>query len=99
MRNELSGVIRLGQLKRIQAVLYKNWKVENRFVNRNWNKEIEFIKKGRGGLIPVSIYVDLLNQDCTFQTTKDNVLKTKRIIENLLKFNLLTHNYKFLKPK
>ena len=35
MKNKISGVIKLGQLKRIQAVLHRNWHQENRFANQN----------------------------------------------------------------
>lgn len=93
MKNELFGVIKLGQLKRIQAVLHKNWNQEIRFKNKNknknWNKEIEFIKKGRGQLIPVTICVDLLAKISDYQNTGENSIKTKQMIENLLKFRLL----------
>lgn len=89
MKNELSGVIKLGQLKRIQTVLNKNWEQEYRFVDRNWNEEIEFIKKGRGQLIPVTICIDFLNENLKIEITKNNFIKTKKLIENFLKFRLL----------
>lgn len=89
MKKEIFGVIKLGQLKRMQTVLHKNWNLENRFKNRNWDKEIEFIKKGRGQLIPVTIHVDLLNKDFDYEINDFNIIKGKQIIENLLKFRLL----------
>ena len=58
MRNEITGVIKLGQLKRIQQVLHENWKDDNRFENINWQEKIDFIKKGKGNLIPVYLTVD-----------------------------------------
>ncbi|CAM3938142.1 hypothetical protein FLBR109950_09545 [Flavobacterium branchiophilum] len=39
MKNEISGVIKIGQLKRIQQVLHENWKDDNRFENINWQKK------------------------------------------------------------
>ncbi len=93
MKNELSGVIKNGQLKRIQSVLNKNWKQENRFTNRNWDEEIEFIKKGRGQLIPVTICIDFLNENFKIEYTKDNFIKTKNLIENFLKFRLLQNTF------
>ena len=50
---------------------------------------MKFIQKGRGKLIPVIISVDFLNKNCNIETTKDNIIKTKHIIENFLKFSLL----------
>lgn len=92
MKNELSGVIKLGQLKRIQAVLNKNWNQENRFANRNWNEEIEFIKKGRGQLIPVTICFDFFNENFKIDVTKNNVIEAQKRVENFLKFRLLQNS-------
>ncbi|TRX39405.1 hypothetical protein [Flavobacterium restrictum] len=99
IENIISGVIKRGQLRRIQVVLHKNWNVENRFINRNWKEEIDYIKKGRGGLLPITISVAFINEDCNIETTKDNIIKTKQIIENTLKFQLLKHNYNLSKPR
>ena len=51
MSNEIFGVIKLGQLKRIQAVLHRNLDDKNRFENRNRQEEISFIKKEKVPLL------------------------------------------------
>lgn len=92
METKTLGVIKLGQLKRIQAVLHHNLKDENRFRNRNWKEEIAFIKGGRGQLIPSAII-------CAFKIDKSpNIYQQKILIENLLK-SIFIIPYNSSKPK
>ena len=88
MKKNISGVIKLGQLKRIQAVLHRNWNVENRFENRNWKEELEFIRNGRGEFIPVTISVDF-GDNINNEILKFNLKKTKFQIESILKLTVL----------
>jgi hypothetical protein len=88
MENNVMGVIKLGQLKRIQVVLNKNWKKENRF-EINWDDAIKYIQRGKGSFLPVNVSLDLLYEKYDFQPTKDNFNRTKKIVENNLKFKIL----------
>lgn len=82
METKIFGVIKLGQLKRIQAVLHKNWKDENRFENQNWKEEIAFIKRGRGQLMPSSI-------TCDFKIDKSQNIYQQKIVIEIYFFNSL----------
>lgn len=93
MRNVISGVIKLGQLKRIQAVLHRNHTDKNRFENRNWQEEISFIKKGRGNFIPVSVSDDFSDENLLTILSNEylnaNLINAKLRIETVLKLLVL----------
>jgi hypothetical protein len=93
MKRNISGVINLGQLKRIQAVLHRDLKLLNRFENRNWEEEIKFIRKGRGGFIPLTISIDFCEEDLMSffkkESSNSNIIEAKCRIENALKLSVI----------
>ncbi|MGE5943617.1 MAG: hypothetical protein ACM31G_04675 [Flavobacteriales bacterium] len=93
MRRNISGVAKSGQLKRIQAVLHRDYKSLNRFENRNWEEEIKFIRKGRGGFIPFTISIDFCEEDLISFLKKEysnpNIMEAKHRIENALKLSVI----------
>lgn len=93
MNNEIFGVIKLGQLKRIQAVLHRNVVDKNRFENRNWQEEISFIKKGKGNFIPVSVSDDFSDENSLTILSNEylntNLINAKFRIETALKLLVL----------
>ncbi|MFP5042509.1 hypothetical protein [Parasediminibacterium sp. JCM 36343] len=97
MRKDILGVVKLGQLKRIQSVVHRNWKLENQFEDRDWKEEISFILRGRGQLIPVNLLVDfldndlieLLNREAIRSNIKECSIDVKNKIERILKLLVL----------
>jgi len=90
----MEGVIKVGQLKRIQASVNKF--IREKSLNHNavfeWNQNIIFISKGRGQLIPVKI-----NNNFVIEKPM-NTYTERAFIENQLKFYFLT-SYSSSKPK
>ena len=53
----MEGVIAVGKLKKIQAAINQFFrdKISNPEIEFDWDKNVEFIKRGRGQLLPVTI--------------------------------------------
>jgi hypothetical protein len=81
----MEGLIEIGKLKRIQAVLnqFVRNKISNVDVQFDWNTNLQFIKKGKGPFLPVTI-----NSDFKIEMTK-NLYYERFIIENQLKAHFL----------
>jgi len=108
MEKNIVGLIKMGQLKRIQRVLHRNMNLENQFENRNWKEEISYILKGRGQYIPVNLDIDsieddlegFLNSDLVKQQNSKNSIYLKRKIQIVLKLLVIQKtNQTLSKPK
>ena len=90
----MEGLIEIGKLKRIQAVLnrYVNSKLSNRYYQFDWNTNLKFIQKGKGAFLPVKINSDLKNDKPKY------VYLQRSYIENQLKIYFLV-DYNLSKPK
>ena len=90
----MEGVIEIGKLKRIQAVLnrYVACKLSNRCYQFDWNTNLNFIQEGKGAFLPVKINSNLKNEKLK------NVYFQRSYIENQLKIYFLI-DYNLSKPK
>ncbi len=90
----MEGVIEIGKLKRIQAVLnqYIASKLSNIYYQFDWDSNINFIKKGKGQLYPVIIKSDF----CIVESK--NIFNERLLLENKLK-ELFLIDYNLSKPK
>ena len=85
----MEGVIEIGKLGRIQAALnkYVAEKLSNSDFQFDWDSNIDFIKKGKGNLYPVTI-----KSDFNIEETK-NIYSERLLLENkLMAFFLKDYN-------
>jgi len=90
----MEGVVAVGKLRRIQAVIkqFVRDKIAKPEIEFDWDKSIEFIKNGKGQLLPVNV-----NSNFKIEKT-NNAYYEKKIIENQLKTHFLIP-YNLSKPK
>jgi type II restriction endonuclease TdeIII len=99
----IKGLIRLGQLKRIEAIVNREgYEFKTGLSDiAEWDENLKYIRAGRGNYIPVHVFVDVYVEDKTanksygfiFTTRANTQMEAfsthKRIRASLIKLNMM----------